>query len=68
MNVGLKLGLVKFFQALKACGEIANNHPFCVEEDPNFNAIVCAVMLNKCILDETEGMWECMPDDFESLI
>merc|ERR1719374_373058 len=38
--------------------------PFCVETNPNYNPIMCAVHLNICLYQQLDGLFDdvCMPD------
>jgi len=45
-----------------SCGPTAENHPFCagdsIEENPNYNPVACAIVLNKCLWAAFEGIWD----------
>jgi len=45
-----------FIGAIYECTKIQAEHPFCVEGDPNWNPVMCAVVLNKCLAEELGGI------------
>merc|ERR1711970_657190 len=47
-----------FADALIECGKIANGHPFCVEDHPNYNVIACTIKLNQCLLEELSDIFD----------
>ena len=52
--------LMQFFQGCKYCvEEIGNKSQFCVEENPNYNVVICTIQMNKCFLDMLDGVMEC---------
>merc|ERR1719197_1331646 len=51
--------LPQFLSAIYECTKIQANHPLCVETDPSFNPIMCAVLINKCLAEELEGILDC---------
>ena len=52
--------LIQFFQGCKYCvEEVGDKSQFCVEENPNYNPIVCTIQMNKCFLDMLDGVMEC---------
>ena len=49
-----------FLEGCMHCVEnIQLGHPFCIESDPNYNPIMCAVVLNKCLIEEMDGILDC---------
>ena len=47
-----------FADALYECGKIANGHPFCVEDHPNYSTIACVIKLNQCLLEELSDIFD----------
>lgn len=50
--------VLAFLERIYECAPIANDHPFCNEEHPSYNAISCAIKLNQCLLDSLSGIWD----------
>ena len=50
--------VLAFLERIYQCSPIANDHPFCNEENPNYNAIGCAIKLNQCLIENLTGIWE----------
>ena len=58
-------GCVKEF--LERCFYCAENiqvgSPFCQEDNPNFNGVMCAIQLNICLINQLDGIGEfCNPN------
>merc|ERR1711962_1121513 len=51
---------VYFINAMYECTKIQAEHPFCVEDNPNYNPIMCAVKINQCCIEELSGIGSCM--------
>ena len=49
-----------FVNAMYECTKIQEGHPFCVEGNPNYNPILCAVKINQCCVEELTGISECL--------
>merc|ERR1719219_2385357 len=47
-----------FAESVANCGPTAEKHPFCDEDNPNYNAIACAMVLNKCLLEELDDIFD----------
>ena len=56
----LKACVQYFLNAMYECTKIQENHPFCAEDNPNFNPIMCAIRLNICIVEEIQGISSCI--------
>merc|ERR1712227_766920 len=62
--IGPPDGCVKEF--LERCIYCVENvqleSPFCLEDNPNFNGIMCAIQLNICLVNQLDGIAEfCRP-------
>ena len=52
-------GCVKsFIERVYACAPIANDHPYCREDHPSYNAISCAIKLNQCLIESLDGIFD----------
>ena len=51
---------IYFINAMYECTKIQAEHPFCVEDGPNFNPIMCAIKINQCCVEELAGIGSCM--------
>merc|ERR1719422_709647 len=49
-----------FLTAIQTCVDVQMNHPFCKEDDPNFNGLMCAIVINKCLAEEMADITNCM--------
>merc|ERR1712241_798046 len=50
-----------FFQGCFYCAEnIQGGHPFCLEDNPNYNPIMCTIIINKCLMEQLEGVMPCL--------
>ena len=50
----------QFMEGCLNCVEnIQLGHPFCIETNPNYNPIACVIVLNKCLIEELDGILEC---------
>lgn len=49
-----------FLNAMYECTKVQENHPFCKEDGPNFNPVMCAIKLNICIFEEIQGISSCI--------
>merc|ERR550519_635303 len=47
-----------FLNACYECTKIQSGHPFCVEGNPNYNPIMCAIKLNICFVEELTGIFD----------
>merc|ERR1712235_63808 len=52
-----------FLNAMYECTKVQENHPFCKEDGPNFNPVMCAIKLNICIVEEIQGISSCIDID-----
>ena len=50
--------ILAFMERIQSCAPIANDHPFCNEEHPSYNAISCAIKLNQCLLDALSDIFD----------
>jgi len=50
--------VLEFMERIYQCSPIANDHPFCREDHPSYNAISCAIKLNQCLLEALDGIWD----------
>ena len=51
---------IYFINAMYECTKVQAEHPFCVEDGPNFNPIMCAIKINQCCVEELAGIGSCM--------
>ena len=51
-----------FINAMYECTKIQAEHPFCVEDSPSYNPIMCAVKINQCCVEELAGIGECVSE------
>ena len=50
-------GCIKsFLERCVECIPIAEDHPFCQEDNPNFNGFACALKLNQCLINSLSGI------------
>ena len=47
---------LSFMERIYECSPVANDHPFCREDHPSYNAISCAIKLNQCLLESLDGI------------
>merc|ERR1719476_91513 len=43
--------VLSFVERIYECSPVANDHPFCREDHPSYNATSCAIKLNQCLLE-----------------
>ena len=52
--------LRQFYEGcFKCANDVQGGHPFCQEENPNFNAVGCAIVINKCLNEKLTGILDC---------
>ena len=50
----------EFLEGCFYCAEnIQQGSPFCDESNPNFNGVMCAIQLNKCLIEQLDGILQC---------
>ena len=49
-----------FLGCIDCVENIGLGHPFCQEENPNYDPVRCFVVLNKCLIEEATGIQTCM--------
>merc|ERR1712130_553214 len=49
-----------FVKWITQCEESTHTR-FCDEQNPNYNAVACAIQINRCLLGGMDEVWECMP-------
>ena len=50
-------GCIKsFIERVYECIPIQEDHPFCNEDNPNFNGFMCALKLNQCLINSLTGI------------
>jgi len=50
-------GCIKsFLERCLECVPIQEDHPFCKEDNPNFNGFMCALKLNQCLINSLTGI------------
>ena len=50
----------QFMEGCLNCVEnIQLGHPFCIETNPNYNPVGCVIVLNKCLIEELDGILDC---------
>ena len=58
----IKECIKEFLTDVFQCIPVQENHPFCDETNSNYNPIACAIVLNKCLMEEMEGILNCGKD------